>query len=1027
MSSPGPSVYTIDAGIPFVDALARGILARIGATPRDGNHGDDPLALARVTVLLPTRRAVRALSEAFLRASAGVPLLLPKMMPLGDLDEDELLITGGANSGEMTGPAPAVEGTEADEALPPVIGAMRRQLILARLVMKFGGRTWPTPPDAGQAAELASALARLLDQMETERIGFDRLADLVPDRFSEHWQATLEFLKILTEFWPKELAEEGAMGPAQRRNLALAAHGATWMGKTPQDWVIAAGSTGSIPATADLLAVVAQLDNGCVVLPGLDHALPKDAWDDLPQSHPQYGLGHLLAHIGLSADEVPAFGTDWPHDVNAAAPVSRAQVLSAAMSPKPQGQAEDCGAALAGVGLASCPTSSDEAATIALRMRGVLEQRGATAALVTPDRGLARRVVARLGHWGIEIDDSAGTPLAATNAGSFFRLIADMVAGDFAPLDLLACLKHPLAAGGTDPGDFRRTVRALETLVLRGPRPASGLHGLRQRIDTALETAHEANRETLERLSAWTRDLAQLLAPLAATMTGPASALTDIVGAHIATAEALAATDTEAGALRLWQGEDGEALAGFAAEILETGQTLPPLPGRRYPALLGALMAGRVARPRWGRHPRLFIWGPLEARLQHADVMILGGLNEGTWPPDAGNDPWMSRPMRDTLGLPLPERRIGLAAHDFAQAFSAPEVLLTRAEREGGAPTVPSRWLARLENALPKAEFAALKARGERWRQAAALRDEPAEGGAAWARPAPKPPLAARPRKLSVTEIETLQINPYAIYAKRVLRLRPLDEIDADAGAAERGTFTHQALQIFLDTWPDKLPGTGADAITEELLRIGREVFAPVAATPGLYAFWWPRFERVARWVAEVEITRRPGLLPLGAECRGELALEAPGGEFILTGFADRVDRRASDNGLTIIDYKTGALPTARDQTAGFAPQLPLLAAMAAAGGFDGIKPGSVVELAYWRLSGGDPAGEEKLFPLDPPDAAEDALKGLGELVALFDDPSWPYRPRPVPGREPRFDDYAHLARVQEWSTQNSGGEAGEG
>jgi ATP-dependent helicase/nuclease subunit B len=552
------------------------------------------------------------------------------------------------------------------------------------------------------------------------------------------------------------------------------------------------------------------------------------------------------------------------------------------------------------------------------------------------------------------------------------------------------------------------------------------LRGLRQRIDTALETAPEKNKETLEHLSLWTRDLAQLLAPLAAAMNKPASVLTEIVGAHIAAAEALAATDTEAGAGRLWQGEDGEALAGFAAEILETGQTLPSLPGSRYPALLGALMAGRVARPRWGRHPRLFIWGPLEARLQHADVMILGGLNEGTWPPDAGSDPWMSRPMRDTLGLPLPERRIGLAAHDFAQAFCAPEVLLTRAEREGGTPTVPSRWLARLENALPKKEFSALKSRGEAWRQAAAARDEPGETGTPWARPAPTPPLAARPRKLSVTEIETLQINPYAIYAKRVLGLRRLDDIDADAGAAERGTFTHQALQIFLDTWPDKLPGAGADAIVEELLRIGREVFAPIAATPGLYAFWWPRFERIARWVAEIEMMRRPGLLPLGAECRGELVLEAPGGRFILSGIADRVDRRASDNGLTIIDYKTGGLPTAKDQTAGFAPQLPLLAAMAAAGGFDNLKPGPVAELAYWRLTGGDPVGEEKLFPIDATEAAEDALHGLTKLIALFDDRDWPYRPRPVAGREPRFDDYAHLARVQEWSTQETGGEAGE-
>ena len=1018
MSAPGLSVYTIDAGIPFVDALARGLQLRIS---RD--HGDDPLALARVTVLLPTRRAVRSLAEAFLRASGGTPLLLPRMMPLGDLDEDELLITG-----EAAGPAADGTGTEAAQPLAPVIGGLRRQLILARLVMTFGGRTWPTPPDAGQAAELASALARLLDQMETERLGFEGLADLVPERFSEHWQATLEFLKIVTEFWPRELAEEGAIGPAERRNRLLAAHGAAWTAAPPRDWVVAAGSTGSIPATADLLAVIARADRGAVVLPGLDAALTDRAWDALPESHPQYGFARLLALLGMARQEVLSFAADWPHGVEPAAPQLRAQVLSGAMNPLPQGQPQGTGAALAGVGLASCPTSSDEAATIALRMRGALEEPGATAALVTPDRGLARRVAARLGHWGIEVDDSAGTPLAATAAGSFFRLIADMVGDGFAPLAVLACLKHPLAAGGTDQASFRGAVRALETHVLRGPRPGPGLHGLRQRIEAALELAGEEDQEELERLGSWTRSIAQLMAPLAAAMTGPDIALGDIVRAHVGAAEALAATDGESGAARLWRGDDGEALAEFAAEILDAGASMPPLPGARYQALLGALMAGRVVRPGWGRHPRLFIWGPLEARLQHADVMILGGLNEGTWPADAGADPWMSRPMRAALGLPLAERRIGLAAHDFAQAFSAPEVLLTRAQRENGTPTVPSRWLARLENALPGAEFAALEARGEAWRRAAAQRDEPAGGGgAALARPAPKPPLAARPRRLSVSEIATLQTNPYAIYAKRILRLRRLDDIDADAGAAERGIFTHRALQIFLDHWPDKLPGGGADAITEAIIEIGREVFRPVAATPGLYAFWWPRFKRIARWVAETEIDRRPGLLPLGAECRGEMVIEAPGGLFTLNGIADRVDRRAADHGLAIVDYKTGGLPSGKDQSTGFAPQLPLLAAMATAGGLEGIAPGPVMELAYWRLTGGDPVGESKAFAVPAAEAAEAALEGLGALIAQFDDPGWPYRPRPVAGHEPRFDDYAHLARVSEWSILETGGEDGEG
>ncbi len=1016
MSGRPARVYTIAPGIPFVDALAQGLMGRIAR-----EHPDDPLALARATVLLPTRRAVRSLREAFLRATVGDAVLLPRMMALGDIDEDDLLLSSGGAVGEGY-----LDGADAE--LAPVIGGVRRQLILARLVMTFGARTWPVAPDAGQAAELAGELARLLDQMETERLSLEDLAGLVPARFAEHWQATLEFLKIVTEYWPRELAEAGAIGPAERRNRLLGAAMDAWTAHPPEGWVMAAGSTGSIPATADLLGAIARLDRGCVVLPGLDQDLSDGIWDRLAESHPQYGLARLLGHLGLSRTDVRPFATDWPHEIEASVGPARARLLSLAMSPVPRPRPDDAASALGGVGLAACPTPSDEAATIALRMRGVLEQAGKTAALVTPDRGLARRVAARLRRWDIEVDDSAGVPLADTMAGSFFRLIADMVAQDFAPLAVLACLKHPLAAGAMAAARFRETVRALETRILRGPRPAPGLRGLRRRIDVAAGQADAEERPFLEDLGRWADGLATLMTPLIDAMGRGATPLGDLVSAHIAAAEALAATGGESGGENggdnLWRRDDGEALANFLAEVMESGAIVPPLPGARYPAMLGALMAGRVVRPRWGRHPRLFIWGPLEARLQHADVMILGGLNEGTWPPDAGSDPWMSRPMRAELGLPLPERRIGLSAHDFAQAFAAPEVMLTRAERQEGTPTVPSRWLAQLENLMPKPAFAAIRANGDAWHLKAVELETPGGiQGDIPAPPMPTPPIDARPRRLSVTEIETLQVNPYGVYARRILGLRPLEDIDADAGVAERGSFTHRALQIFLETWRHELPGRDVDAVTTALLDIGREVFRPVAATPGLYAFWWPRFERVARWFAETEIGRRARARPLAAECRGEMVIKAPAGRFTLYGIADRVDAITGADGIAIIDYKTGALPGRNDQISGFAPQLPLLAAIAEAGGFPGLDAGPVAELAYWRLTGGDPAGEQAAFAVDPEKAAAEARQGLEDLIALFDDPDWPYRCRPIAGHEPRFDDYLHLARVQEWASAGDGGD----
>ncbi|MCZ6637209.1 MAG: double-strand break repair protein AddB, partial [Alphaproteobacteria bacterium] len=601
MSGRLPRVYTIAPGTPFVDALAQGLLGRITR-----EHPDDSLALARATVLLPTRRAVRSLREAFLRATGGNPVLLPRMMPLGDMDEDELFLSVGEGDGEGY-------IDRADAELAPVIGGVRRQLILARLVMTFGGRSWPVAPDAGQAAVLAAELARLLDQIETERLSFENLADLVPERFAEHWQATLEFLKILTEYWPEELAEAGAIAPAERRNRLLGAATEAWTAQPPEGWVVAAGSTGSIPATADLLAAIARLDRGCVVLPGLDQHLSDEIWDSLSESHPQYGLARLIAHMGISRADVCSFASDWPFDIAATVGPARVRLLSRAMSPISQQPPDDAASALDGVGLAACPTPSDEAATIALMMRGVLEEAGKTAALVTPDRGLARRVAARLGRWDIEVDDSAGMALADTVAGSFFRLVADMVAEDFAPLPVLACLKHPLAAGAMEPARFRETVRALETRILRGPRPAPGVRGLSHRIEVAIGQADAEDRSLLQDLGRWADGLAAMMAPLIDAMGRPAAPLGDIVGAHIAAAEALSATDRESGGesdgenggQNLWRRDDGEALANFLAEVLDCGAIVPPLPGSRYPAMLAALMVGRVVRPQWGRHPRL--------------------------------------------------------------------------------------------------------------------------------------------------------------------------------------------------------------------------------------------------------------------------------------------------------------------------------------------------------------------------------------------------------------------------------------
>jgi ATP-dependent helicase/nuclease subunit B len=960
------TVFTIAPGRSFVDALAAGLAARAEG---------DPLALADTLVLLPTRRAMRALADAFLRVGPAGATILPRMLPIGDMDDDEIS-------------APE-EGSDA-LALPPAIPPLRRNLLLTKLVM--GQKDASRSP--AQAARLAAELARLLDQVETEGLSFDALAKLVPDRYAAHWQVTVEFLKIVTQAWPEILAQEGRIDPARRRNLVLAARIARWRATPPAHPVIAAGSTGSIKATAELLACVATLPSGAVILPGLDRDMDEDTRARLTANHPQFAMMRFLDAVGVTPDAVGEWGAP---GIGGVAP-GRAAFVAEAMRPadaRPRGGLDET--ALDGVVRIDCPGPQEEAATVALVLRWALEQPDRTAALVTPDRALARRTAAELARWGIAIDDSAGTPLADTAPGVFLRHAANMIAERAAPAALLAALKHPLA-GGDDAAAFRARVRALEVAALRGPRPAPGFDG----IAAALGGDEHGLKPWLATLERASREFAALIGSRYARIDA-------LLAAHVAFAEALAGPE------RLWAHEAGEALALLVDELAASARDAAPIDGRDWPGLLEALLEGRVVRPRFGRHPRLAIWGPLEARLQRADVLVLGGLNEGTWPPDPGADPWMSRPMRADFGLPPPEWRVGLSAHDFAQAFSAPTVVLTRATRVDGTPTVPSRWLLRLEAIAPvlrpedphnltlhgaPANFLAL----------ALGLDAPAGPPKPVERPRPCPPVAVRPKRLSATQVETWMRDPYAIYARHVLGLRALDPIDADPGAAERGEAIHAAMDRFLKALPDALP---ADAL-DRLLEFGRLEFAPLFAKPGVWAFWWPRFERVARWVVETEHERRAVWKVAVSEATGKTTI----GGFDLSARVDRIDR--GPTGLAIVDYKTGSLPPPRDIALGLSPQLALEAVIAERGGFDGVA-GAVDALSFWRLSGGPVPGEDKSAGRDIRALIEEAAAGLARLIAAFARADTPYLSQPSPRAAPRYSDYRLLARVKEWSAAGGG------
>jgi len=967
-------VHTIPAGVPFADALATGLLARAA----------NPLALADIQLLLPTRRACRAVRNAFLRVGDGRALLLPRLVPIGDVDEDVLDAEDAAI------------GLDAED-VPPAITPLRRQFLLARLVLRAQGALDVGGPE--RAMRLAAELARLLDDAQTAGVDLAGLVDLAPATYAEHWQRSLAFLGILTEHWPRVLAEHGVIDPADRRNRLLARQAARWRAAPPAHPVVVAGSTGSVPAAADLIAAASSLPTGLVVLAGLDQAIDEESWQAIGVTHPQAALKRLLERLGLGRDQV----APWPHGDGSRA-AARARLLGDALRPaatlgawRTSGGGDD--AALAGLARVDGPTPQVEAGVIAGAMREALETPGATAALVTRDRALARRVAEALGRWGVAVDDSAGRPLAATPPGAFLRLAAAMAESNVAPVPLLALLKHPLAAGGGDPARFRAAVRAIERVALRGPRPAAGFDGL---VAALADKGTPRLRNLARRVARAGHRFVRL-----AGGNRPAR-LGDLVEAHVAFAEALAATDEEGGADRLWRHEDGEALAAFIGELREASQAMGRVRGADYAGVFDTLIAGRAVRPRYGRHARLAIWGPLEARLQSADLMILGGLNEGSWPPAPDLDPWLSRPMRASLGLADREARIGQAAHDFVLGAAAPRVLLTRAEKVEGTPTVASRWLVRLD--------ALLAARG--------LSERPFGGAVArlgWhaaldrpdrvvpvARPRPAPPVAARPRRVSVTDIETWLADPYALYARAVLGLAALDPIDADPGAAERGQFIHDALDRFVKAWPDALP----DDALDQLIACGRAAFGAALERPDVHAFWWPRFKRIAAWIVEQERERRGGIARVLGEARGRAVLDAPAGPFELHAKADRVEVNR-DGSLALIDYKTGVRPANKAAREGKAPQLALEGVIANHGGFEGVAPGPLAELAFWHLKGGDPAGEA-IAPKGLVDACaqtEDALKGL---VRRFDDPATPYLACPRPDMAPAYNDYEELERIDE-------------
>ena len=1026
-------VFTIPPSAPFLPTLIKALTG--------GQLGfrlpDDPLALAAVTLYLPTRRACRLARDAFLHALNIDAAILPRIVALGDIDEDEIAF------------AEAASGAIAADvlALPPALGGLERRLLLAQLIRK-----WASAPEVrgasgaplvaqtpAAACALADDLARLIDDMTTRNVSWDRLDDLVPDMFDRYWQLTLRFLALARNNWPELLRERGLIEPAKRRDALIKAEAARLARQTDGP-VIAAGSTGSIPATAELIATIAQLPHGAVVLPGLDTDLDEESWRLISgdadkgiapaPGHPQFAMQALLARIGIARSAVARLGDASGREgviSEALRPAATADAWSKLAADRQFSAKAD--AALENVSVIEAANAEEESLAIAVALREAVRD-GKTAALVTPDRALGRRVNAALKRWNIEVEDSGGESLTDTPAGVFARLAAEAALGGLAPVALLALLKHPLLR--LDAGSTEKAVAALERAILRGPRPRSGSAGLARALHTfrgqlekfrrgeatdlhASEPRIALTDTELTAAAGLVARLAEALAALEGVGREPRT-LSELAARH---RDLLGALSRDGESERAFAGPDGAKLADALEELATSAAAALEIAPSDYVELFAAVLAGRVVRPSPRLGARVRILGLLEARLTESDRVVLGGLVEGAWPPESRTDAWLSRPMRQQLGLDLPERRIGLSAHDFAQMLGAREVILTRAAKIAGAPTSPSRFVQRLAAVAGEQRWQAALDRGNTYLSWARELDRPAKV-TPLPQPAPKPPRAARPKGLSVTDIENWLRDPYTIYAKYILRLMPLDPVDLAPGAAERGSLIHGAIGEFTQLYAERLPAEPA----RDLIEIGRPRFAALDDFPEARAFWWPRFERIARWFADWELRRRPTITWLAAEFRGEIEIPLTEGIFKLRGIADRIERHA-DGTYVVLDYKTGSARTERQVRTGLAPQLTLEAAILRKGGFPAIAAGaSVAQIGYVLLKGGARPGEPKLIDFIKGTAdtqADHALAKLTALASSFADESEPYRSLVHPMWTTHYGDYDHLARVKEWSA--TGGE----
>lgn len=998
--------YNIPYGLNFADELAAGILK---------TYGHDYQLLASVTIFLPTARACRSVHDSFLRANTGKANIAPRLIPLGDPNADDVLL-------QMPN-APEIK---------PAISDLKRRIHLTQLIGATKGVQAKAADEKisyDQAARISQTLGALLDDMAAYEVDTKAFTALTEGEYADHWKPILTFLDIIFNNWPHILADLSAQDAGTRRVQILDTLCQAWAYNPPKAPIIAAAINRNIPSVRRFLRQIAGLENGAIVFQGFEH-IDDEMWnmfirEDMDwhsQSTAESSPFWVNAQLLNAMQREPADIKDWPF-------------VPKNIPDKPQYSIADC---LRPPGiepidfelkklpfeLVECENSSEEAKLIALMMRANLEKNGQTAALITPNRDLAQKVQAELKRWNLDIDDSAGIQLSKTPIGAYLCLINEMAAENIRPRSLVAFLKHPFTHLQMDRNQLRPLARKLDIYL----RDAGNIEGFalilqylrkiqrQQFMDDNIDTDMGVLINLIGQIEL---NFTAFMALLNTVQAAPKQLLTK----HIEFAEWAATGDMDLGTDILWRGDAGQAASSFIAALLEELALLPIINGRRWPDFFTLFLDGQTIRPVKNAHPRLFIWGMVESRIQQADFTIIGGFNEGHWPqiPDTG--PWLSRPMRKSLDMGGIEEEIGLNAADFMNLVSAPHVVITRSIREGAKPATKSRWLRRIEAKLsPDYHKNKNQDVWHSWLHAL-YNIEQTENLKPAMRPAPTPPLTARPRKLSVTRIDDLLKDSYTIYVSHILKLYPLNDLESDLDNAAFGNLAHDILEEFIALMAQDV---GVNQILTErhlniLKSLAQDKLALLNLPKAQQGFWQRRLDNLCGWFINQENSDREKITKTWLEIRGEYEWVSDYKPFILTGRADRVD--ALDDGtIRIIDYKTGSIIPSKNQVYNHqAPQMTLEALIAQKAGFAQFAASQASALEYWQISGGATA-KATIIEIDA-DIIANVENLLVDLVNYFDDTQTPYWARPYGDSIKIYGKYDHLARYKEWSTSAENGD----